>query len=354
MSNMSDSNMNNSDKGWLELPQNHKYCYRHRPDILCNRQADLRNMKEIQDAMETIKDANDREDIEKIWSIFGSASGKLRILILKGLLSQSCSPQLSAVSSMMKDLIRVDFISVLPPELSVKILCYLDSASLCRAAQVARRWKELADDDVVWHKMCEQHIDKKCTKCGWGLPLLEKKRLKDSQKEMQERVAEMSSKKRKFDESECSLTTLPPIQVITPPPSTATISTSSSIIVKKTRPWKDVYSERYIVEQNWRHGQYKMLEFQDTNDRENSSILTLQFDDQYLMTGSYDGKVKVWDVESGKIVRTLSGHVRAVNALKFDSSKIITGSSDCTVRIWNYRLEKSYLHLQVMKDQYYV
>src|SRR5437870_1196093 len=25
----------------------------------------------------------------------------------------------------------------------------------------------------------EQHIDRKCTKCGWGLPLLDRKRLRD-------------------------------------------------------------------------------------------------------------------------------------------------------------------------------
>lgn len=69
-------------------------------------------------------------------------------------------PQLSQVSSILKDLIRIDFISALPTEVAFKILCYLDTASLCRAAQVSKRWKMLADDDVVWYRMCEQHIDK--------------------------------------------------------------------------------------------------------------------------------------------------------------------------------------------------
>ena len=60
----------------------------------------------------------------------------------------------------------------------MRILGYLDAISLGRAAQVSKSWKSLADDDLLWRRMCGQHIDRKCEKCGWGLPLLERKRLK--------------------------------------------------------------------------------------------------------------------------------------------------------------------------------
>ncbi len=50
--------------------------------------------------------------------------------------------------------------------------------SLGKAAQVSKSWKALADDDLLWRRMCGQHIDRKCEKCGWGLPLLERRRLK--------------------------------------------------------------------------------------------------------------------------------------------------------------------------------
>jgi F-box/WD-40 domain protein MET30 len=36
----------------------------------------------------------------------------------------------------------------------------------------------LADDDLLWRRMCGQHIERKCVKCGWGLPLLERRRLR--------------------------------------------------------------------------------------------------------------------------------------------------------------------------------
>jgi F-box/WD-40 domain protein MET30 len=75
-------------------------------------------------------------------------------------------------------LIRIDPFSLLPREVNLRILGYLDAISLGRAAQVSKSWKALADDDLLWRRMCGQHIDRKCEKCGWGLPLLERRRLR--------------------------------------------------------------------------------------------------------------------------------------------------------------------------------
>lgn len=86
--------------------------------------------------------------------------------MLQGVITQLCFPQLSLISREVHDQLKIDFLTALPTEISYKILCYLDSTSLCSAAQVSRRWRQLADDDVVWHRLCEQHIDRKCTKCG--------------------------------------------------------------------------------------------------------------------------------------------------------------------------------------------
>ena len=74
--------------------------------------------------------------------------------MLQGILAQCCFPQLSFISASVRNLIKIDFIGALPHELGFKILSYLDTTSLCTAAQVSRKWRQLADDDVVWHKMC--------------------------------------------------------------------------------------------------------------------------------------------------------------------------------------------------------
>lgn len=99
--------------------------------------------------------------------------------MLQGVLSQLCFPQLSLVSREVSEALKIDFITALPVEISQKILCYLDTVSLTKAAQVSQRWRLLADDDAVWVRMCEQHVNRKCTKCGWGLPLLERKKLRN-------------------------------------------------------------------------------------------------------------------------------------------------------------------------------
>jgi F-box/WD-40 domain protein MET30 len=108
--------------------------------------------------------------------MFSAAPADQRKLILQGIVSTCCMPQLSFLASAVEPLLKIDFLAVLPSEVSLKILSHLDATSLCHAAQVSKTWKCLADDDIVWHRMCEQHIDKKCTKCGWGLPLLYKKK----------------------------------------------------------------------------------------------------------------------------------------------------------------------------------
>jgi len=56
--------------------------------------------------------------------------------------------QLSLISDLAR-LIRIDPFTVLPKDISLKILGYLDATSLCRAAQVTKRWKALADDNVA-------------------------------------------------------------------------------------------------------------------------------------------------------------------------------------------------------------
>jgi F-box/WD-40 domain protein MET30 len=110
--------------------------------------------------------------VNAIWSNFSSSSHPRRALILQGLLTMCCFSQLSLISEQLARLIRIDPFAVLPREICLKILGYLDGTSLCRAAQVSKRWKALGDDNVLWKGICEQHIGQRCLKCGVHLPIL--------------------------------------------------------------------------------------------------------------------------------------------------------------------------------------
>ncbi len=52
-----------------------------------------------------------------------------------------------------------------------------------------------------------------------------------------------------------------------------------------------------------------------------------------LVIGTYDGRVCVWNVETGECTGTLHGHTAAVNCVAFDSNTIVSGSEDTTVRV---------------------
>jgi F-box/WD-40 domain protein MET30 len=271
--------------------------------------------------------------------------------MLQGILTQCCFPQLSYLSGAVRDLIRIDFITALPAEVSFKILCYLDTTSLCKAAQVSQRWRSLADDDVVWHKMCEQHIDRKCTKCGWGLPLLERKRLRDWKRQQQLRatgrglnewspeLTPVPDASQEIQESALTTTKRPAEGSLSPEQSKRICTpirrngSESYFSRPKFRPWKDVYKDRFKVGTNWKYGRCTTKVFKGHT----NGVMCLQFDDNILATGSYDSSIKIWDIETGECLRTLRGHTSGVRALQFDDTKLISGSLDRTLKIWNWR-----------------
>jgi F-box/WD-40 domain protein MET30 len=241
----------------------------------------------------------EQQRISQVWDIFNNASNQQRLLILKGILTSSCTPQLSYLSNAVQPLLCMDFTLILPSEITLQIFTYLDAQSLCAAAQVSKHWKHLADDDSLWHRMCEQHINKKCTKCGWGLPLLQKRRV-------------VRVKRMREDDEGC------------PEAKRA-----------DRRPWKDVYSERLVVERHWRRNTANTRILKGHQ----GGISSLQFCEaqNILITGSYDKTAKVWDLETGEELQTLKGHARCIRTLQFDDTKLVTGSMDHTLRIWNYR-----------------
>jgi F-box/WD-40 domain protein MET30 len=241
-------------------------------------------------------------------------------------------------------------VSALPAEISYKVLSYLDAISLCKAAQVSRKWREMADDDIVWMKICQQHIDRKCTKCGWGLPLLERRRLRAGLRAANaaEEVARTSpiqptSVPGYITEDDVNAPSAPTLKRSLDDtdipddvrPSSAKRSCSASLALTK-RPWKTVYSERCKVEQNWRHARYTVKVLRGHKD----GVMCLQASDNMLATGSYDSTIRIWDLETLEPIKTLTGHTRGVTSLQFDSGKLISASMDGTLRIWNYRLSQ--------------
>ncbi|KAH8108482.1 WD40 repeat-like protein [Phellopilus nigrolimitatus] len=340
-------------------PPARKLCVRHQ------RMADEGMSLKLQRSLDALP-LEDREVVNTIWSNFSSSPHPRRELILKGLLTMCCFSQLSMLTDQLHSLIRLDPFDVLPREVSLKVLGYLDAISLCRAAQVSKQWLALADDDVLWRNICEQHIGQKCHKCGWGLPMLERRRkvraplspppegtsassffkrdlenyLMDDDCRPMKRMRSVSAELPTSPLGALSMQSTPgSSRSLTP--STPVVHCSSPKMI--TRPWKDVYSERLTIERNWRRGRCTVRTLKGHTD----GVMCLQYSETLqhpsfpvLITGSYDRTARVWNLETGTEIRCLRGHSRAVRALQFDEAKLITGSMDNTIRVWNWRTGK--------------
>ncbi|KAL2017517.1 hypothetical protein VTK56DRAFT_2009 [Thermocarpiscus australiensis] len=338
-----------------EKEPNTRYCYRHRPDSKCRRAADEAKMVMIQRELDKLTPA-DQQAITHVWSLFSAAPARHRNLMLQGILSQLCFPQLSLVSREVSEALKIDFITALPVEIAQKILCYLDTVSLTKAAQVSQRWRQLADDDAVWVRMCEQHVNRKCTKCGWGLPLLERKRLRNYTRQRQ--LAKVNSNGR-IDELQdsssrtASQDSLPPGKRLNEgghesPNGKRRCLDKPEEQEPKTRSWKAVYRDRWQVGYNWKYGRCSVR----TLSGHTNGVTCLQLDDNIniLATGSYDTTIRIWNIETGEELRALRGHTRAIRALQFDDSKLISGSLDNTIKIWNWHTGECISTLQGHTD----
>ncbi|KAJ7285593.1 WD40-repeat-containing domain protein [Mycena rebaudengoi] len=320
-------------------PAARKLCVRHQ------RMADEGTNLKLQQSLDALP-VEERETVNTIWASFSSSSHSRRELILHGLLTMCCFSQLSLLTEQLAHIIRIDPFVILPREVSLKILGNLDATSLCRAAQVTRKWKALADDDIP------QHIGQKCHKCGWGLPILEKKKRTyaspgpDGPSAMKRPLDACNGDerplKRHRPDSPPGAFEFPDDESASHPllaPNRPKPATHESA----TRPWKDVYSERLTIERNWRRGRCTVRTLKGHTD----GVMCLQFsetlsnpDFPVLITGSYDRTARVWNLETGVELHCLVGHTRAVRALQFDQVKLITGSMDHTLKVWDWRRGK--------------
>ena len=59
----------------------------------------------------------------------------------------------------------------------------------------------------------------------------------------------------------------------------------------------------------------------------------LQCFDAALACGTADGMVRLWDLRSGQVHRSLVGHTGPVTCLQFDDTHLVTGSADRSIRV---------------------
>lgn len=87
----------------------------------------------------------------------------------------------------------------------------------------------------------------------------------------------------------------------------------------------------------WR-GNLGNLGSNNNNSSSNAPFVgALQVFDAALASGTADGVVRLWDLRSGQVQRSLVGHTGPVTCLQFDDMYLTTGSMDRSIRVWDLR-----------------
>lgn len=108
--------------------------------------------------------------------------------------------------------------------------------------------------------------------------------------------------------------------------------------------WKYLYSMRRHLESNWELGKFSTFMFPHPDHPEEGHqecVYTIQFDSRYLVSGSRDRTMRIWDVTTGRLARApLVGHHGSVLCLQFDADPeedlLVSGSSDSNVFVWKF------------------
>ncbi|XP_043286644.1 F-box/WD repeat-containing protein 7 [Venturia canescens] len=196
-------------------------------------------------------------------------------------LIERCEPtQVRHMMQVIEPQFQRDFISLLPKELALSVLAFLEPRDLLRAAQTCRNWRFLVDDNLLWKEKCRvAGIDG----------------LKD-----------FSINKRK---------------------NCRTHSGNCG------SPWKQAYMRQHNIKMNWRTQPIrppKVLKGHDDH-----VITCLQFSGNRIVSGSDDNTLKVWSAVTGKCLRTLVGHTGGVWSSQMSGTTVISGSTDRTLKVWN-------------------
>lgn len=218
--------------------------------------------------------------------------------------TQKKKPQISSSPFTMRDVIdfiilnKSDILKWLPVELSLKILSYLDPFSLGRCGMVNKTWRKLSGDELLWKKLFLK---------SWGITETHVVQVQQQIDEVKEVVLARYKRKPTMD-----------------------VDTVMTLAVG--RVWKFAFRDRYRIRSNWERGNCSVRTFEGHN----GGISCLQFNDNYIVSGSSDHTLKLWALKTNThSILTLKGHFGTIRCLQFDSKKVVSGSNDKTLRVWD-------------------
>ncbi|OUM64140.1 hypothetical protein PIROE2DRAFT_69297 [Piromyces sp. E2] len=336
-------------------------------------------------------------DVPNIVTMYDELSPNTQSHVLFCLLKRCPVSTLQFVSSLILPVLKYDIISLLPVELTYKILNYLDIEDIYHCMMVCHSWKKIIDSPgaelAIWkQKLIEkQWYDEE--KIHAILTEYKQRKLKAKAKKASQLLilqhpnsellmdalsASSSNSSSSYSTSSSSSSSSsvisnnitaamndPTIPInntlgndqITNNNNLSHSSSQSSCFnhinsnLKLTNDIQAINSSEYEFVKNCPKNFYKriyrrnhLLNYNWQHGRchqisfsghETNVVTCLQFDSDRIVSGSDDTTINVYDTKTGQLLKKLEGHNGGVWALQYWKNTLVSGSTDRTVRIWD-------------------
>lgn len=328
-------------------------------------------------------------EIPAMLDYFEAIPDELKSYVMHQLLRRCPKPTLQIVADAVNPALKCDFLSVLPPELALTVLKYLDVRSLTRAAQVSKKWRQMINgDERAWKELFdadgftlpEGELQQAITE-GWGWqdpygPEGFEQNLCNANNVRSETEANSSSPsasqtkgftgllrrskrkaatmlsgrtkqvKRKGSSSENPLDVMSIDWMGQMSTAEGPYNAANAAILAVPYPnigfpslkglhlYKSLYRRHHVIRKNWMfeetRPQHLAFRAHDTH-----VVTCLQFDTDKILTGSDDNNINVYETKTGILRAILTGHEGGVWALQYEGNTLVSGSTDRSVRVWN-------------------
>ncbi|KAF2690177.1 WD40 repeat-like protein [Lentithecium fluviatile CBS 122367] len=330
-------------------------------------------------------------DVPNMLDMFDAMPEKMKTYVMFQLLRRCPKPTLHFVSSVVNPALKCDFIALLPTELSLNIISYLDVKSMCSAAQVSRKWREMIDtNEGAWKNLLDkdgyalpENELERAIEEGWGWqypdsPDSYERDLRDTSAPVKVEYTNSpgsSGTNALFVDFEGAATRSlstrqkrkangkhggpkkqrkkgPPskMSVVSYAPSIAPqqgpfecakqargalpIPDIGLLSLRKMHLFKSLYQRHHLIRQSWMNVETKPKHIA-FRAHARHVVTCLQFDTDKILTGSDDTNINVYDTKTGALRSRLEGHEGGVWALQYEGNTLVSGSTDRSVRVWD-------------------
>ncbi|EKG13122.1 hypothetical protein MPH_09697 [Macrophomina phaseolina MS6] len=326
-------------------------------------------------------------DIPVMVDAFDAMPDDLKTYVMYQFLRRCAKPTLHFVANVVNPALKIDFLGLLPLELSLNIISHLDAQSMCRAAQVSKKWRQIINsDEKAWKNLLDKDGYvlpdgelERAIREGWGWQFgqdsweqdlsgssafgnisdSETSALSSPQNALT--IASGSTRpKRKASSKYSSSNKRRRTKGPSASPSKAMSSNVAPSLASAHGPiayanaaamaipnptiglaslrnlhlFKSLYQRHHLIRKSWMDvdTKPKHIAFRA---HQRHVVTCLQFDTDKILTGSDDTNINVYDTKTGALRTRLSGHEGGVWALQYWGNILVSGSTDRSVRVWD-------------------